>query len=272
MRSLYVCIRKGVFKNSHLVSNLALCNNQNHVITNHVIKRYIFVLYDFLAPKDPFFSEFIFNKSLNGTNISLYLFFRTVPLPQVPEFAGWPVDEGFRSSDKISRHTAEPAELVILWIHWNDAGGLYHGFIKIVLALPGYLSLYFANYYWTIDLIPFFGEVQNLKKWRQRHFIIGLLVKTCVLPSFLIFFSSLTPMKFVSKIYQEIMCLGFWNSIQMFGISFCIVWKRINLLLLIVPFICPFLSSPERKAHWWAYRIDRPPSSIVVIHSSNVFS
>ena len=35
-----------------------------------------------------------------------------------------------------------------------------------------------------------------------------------------------------------------------------------------------FFSSPEPKSHWWAYRICRPPSSIVVRrpHSSNIFS
>ena len=46
--------------------------------------------------------------------------------------------------------------------------------------------------------------------------------------------------KFVSKISQKLLRLGFWNLVQMLGMTCCIVWKRISILLLIVPIICSF--------------------------------
>ena len=61
------------------------------------------------------------------------------------------------------------------------------------------------------------------------------------------FFPSLTPVwyigKFVSKISQELLCRGFWNLVQMLDMTCCIVSKRISMLLLIIPFICPFFFS-----------------------------
>ena len=33
-----------------------------------------------------------------------------------------------------------------------------------------------------------------------------------------------------------------------------------------------FISSPEPKAHWWAYRIGKPPSSVCRPYSLNIFS
>ena len=63
-------------------------------------------------------------------------------------------------------------------------------------------------------------------------------------PFFLFFFHlSLqcnTFWKFVSKISQELLRLGLWNLVQMLGLTRCIVYKRISMLLLIIPFICPF--------------------------------
>ena len=53
----------------------------------------------------------------------------------------------------------------------------------------------------------------------------------------------------MSKISQEQLHLGFWNSIKMLGMTCCIVWKRISMLLLIVPFICPFFFLSNKTFH-----------------------
>ena len=45
----------------------------------------------------------------------------------------------------------------------------------------------------------------------------------------------------VNEISQELLRLGFWNLVQMLGMTCCIVEKRISMLLLIIPLICPFL-------------------------------
>ena len=63
------------------------------------------------------------------------------------------------------------------------------------------------------------------------------------LPSFSISHSNVIHGEFVSKIFQELLCLGLWNLIQMLGRTCCIVahvGKRISLLLLLILYICPF--------------------------------
>ena len=56
--------------------------------------------------------------------------------------------------------------------------------------------------------------------------------------------SSLTPMlcteKFVSKIFQELLHLEFWNLVQTLGTTPCIVYERFSFCMLIFLFICPF--------------------------------
>ena len=65
------------------------------------------------------------------------------------------------------------------------------------------------------------------------------------LPPFSIFLFSISHSnvihrKFVSKISEELLHREFWNLVQMLGMTYCIVKKIISMLLLIIPFICPF--------------------------------
>ena len=69
------------------------------------------------------------------------------------------------------------------------------------------------------------------------------------LPSFSISHSKVIHMEVVSKISQELLRRGFWNLVQMLGMTCCIVLKRICLLLLIISFICPFFFLSSKTFH-----------------------
>ena len=45
----------------------------------------------------------------------------------------------------------------------------------------------------------------------------------------------------MSKIFKELLHLGFWNLVQTLGSTTCIVQDRISILMFIIPFIYPFV-------------------------------
>ena len=50
--------------------------------------------------------------------------------------------------------------------------------------------------------------------------------------------------KFVSRISAELLHLGLWNLVQALGMTICIVYKRLSILIIIVSYIRPVSFSP----------------------------
>ena len=131
----------------------------------------------------------------------------------------------------------------------NQPPGAYHFlYLFIFLSLQSNFLLQISRLLWE----P--GSSNFVYTLRMAKYIVGQKTKMLrfiftIFFHFSIFHSKVIHMEVVSKISQELLRRGLWNLVQMLGMTCCIVLKRICLLLLIIPFICPFFFLSSKTFH-----------------------